>query len=194
MRRYNVGMTPARTAPRTNPAPVAEGTSPNVLHRILSPGIAIALWHRPSPWPEGLALPDLSLLLETGPEEAEAVIAAAAGAAFPPAVTADAAGLARRLAAIIGARRLRIRLERVTGDACTRFHADHLTLRLLVTYAGPGTEWRTVPDGPVRRVPAGSVAVLKGLRLMAEPQILHRSPPIAARGLRRLFLAVDPLP
>lgn len=175
------------------PVPVVEGPAPAVLDAIRRSEVAFALWHRPSPWPAGRTIPAIALDLETAPETAAEAIAEAAGPALGPAVVADAAALAARLAGIAGAFRLRLRLERIATDACTRFHADYVTLRLLTTYAGPGTEWRRAPEGPVRRMPAGSVAILKGRLLLEPPPVLHRSPPVEAQGQTRLVLAVDPL-
>jgi hypothetical protein len=122
-------------------------------------------------------------------------------------VVEDVAALARRIAAIASAARLRIRLERVQDNACRRFHADQVRLRLLCTYRGPGTEW--LPDAGVRRDADGGiaepppaaigrlvrfeVALLKGA---AHPQgrpLIHRSPPIAGTGIARLLLAIDSL-
>lgn len=99
------------------------------------------------------------------------------------------AGLA---ADIFAEPRVQLRLERVESDACTRFHADFVSFRLLTTLCGPGTEWRAAPDGPVHRLATGEVAVLKGCLLMPEPRILHRSPPIARTGGVRLVLSLDP--
>lgn len=103
----------------------------------------------------------------------------------------------------------------VSGDSCRRFHTDNVGLRLLCTYAGPGTEW--VPDDvarrehlgcsarctaeasssqgappEVRRLAVGHVGVFKGeLLAPGGGAIVHRSPPIAGTGLRRLFLRID---
>tara|TARA_B100000686_G_C16615503_1_gene876225 strand:- start:426 stop:1106 length:681 start_codon:yes stop_codon:yes gene_type:complete len=37
-----------------------------------------------------------------------------------------------------------------TGRGCRRFHIDHVPMRLLVTYAGKGTEW--IPDEAADRI------------------------------------------
>jgi hypothetical protein len=39
----------------------------------------------------------------------------------------------------------------------------------------------------------GEVGIFKGRLWAEEPSILHRSPPIAASGERRLLLVLDPL-
>lgn len=68
-----------------------------------------------------------------------------------------------------------------------------MTLRLLVTYAGPGTEWRVGDDGAINGLQAGDVAILKGRLLLDPPVVLHRSPPIAGCGIERVLLAIDPV-
>ncbi len=109
----------------------------------------------------------------------------------------DALTCARLLAQIAGVVAVRLRLECVVDDACRRFHADNVALRLLCTYLGPGTEWLPDPAAPdrIRRVPTIAVALLKG-RAWGDggEACVHRSPPIVGRGVRRLLLAVDPLP
>lgn len=105
----------------------------------------------------------------------------------------------------------------VDDDACRRFHTDEIGLRLVCTYAGPGTE--CAPDAAVDRtafgqphasndmanlaiVPearavlharAGDVVLLKGDAWPDNRGLgaVHRSPPIASRGLRRLVLVVN---
>lgn len=71
---------------------------------------------------------------------------------------------------------VRLRLEALTHDGCKKWHADHIGLRLLCTYHGPGTEWlsldggaaaaralgRDVPHGLAMRMPTTAVAILKG--------------------------------
>lgn len=42
-------------------------------------------------------------------------------------------------AAAAGYERVRARLEVLGGTPCPRYHADHVAVRMLVTYAGPGT-------------------------------------------------------
>jgi hypothetical protein len=99
-------------------------------------------------------------------------------------------------------------------DDCRKYHVDWVGLRLIVTYAGPGTEWvpnegvrrkslqapwrnlasinrRIVPDtGAVMTARAGDVLILKGESYPGNSGrgAVHRSPPIAeSRGVRLLF-------
>lgn len=130
-------------------------------------------------------------------------------------LAADAASLARLLAETVGVRRVTVRVQVSRGAACPLFHVDAMTVRLLCTYAGPGTEWLGAGDGDrselglrrrplaranaaiapdpgrIRRLPAGWVALLKGDR--ARPSgggLIHRSPD---SDEPRLVLVVDPI-
>ena len=87
-----------------------------------------------------------------------------------------------------------IRLEVVDTDACRRFHTDYTTLRLLTTYRGQATQWIRVgsPDR-IEQMAAGEIGIFKGRRLLDDPPILHRSPPIGDRGESRLLLVIDPV-
>lgn len=130
---------------------------------------------------------------------------------------ADIERLVRLFARLSGAASVRASLALFGTDKCRKFHADHRPLRLVCTYVGPGTEcvddaWidRSAlgkPDpsielanarivrrpGLVQRALTGDVVLLKGER---HPEnegrgAVHRSPPIAHVGLRRLVLTLD---
>jgi hypothetical protein len=106
----------------------------------------------------------------------------------------------------------------VDSDACAKFHTDHVGLRLIVTYCGPGSEWvaeegvdrrylgcelplaeanaRIAFDpGAVRRAGPGDILLLKGDAWPgnAGRGAVHRSPPIQGTGIRRLVLKLDDL-
>lgn len=49
-----------------------------------------------------------------------------------------------------------IRLSHLRGPMCPRFHVDHVPSRMIVSLAGPGTEW--LPDAAVRRDCDGRIA------------------------------------
>lgn len=113
---------------------------------------------------------------------------------LPPALAADIHDLVRRFAELISKATVRLRLEAVDGDACRKFHADYTDLRLVTTYAGPGTDIRntSAEDAPVTRIPTGHVALFKGKLFPGEPPVLlHRSPPIEGTGDRRVVLVLD---
>jgi hypothetical protein len=130
---------------------------------------------------------------------------------------ADIQALVARYAALVGCKRVKASLEVVETDSCRKFHADLVGVRLLCTYAGPGTQW--VPNASARRemlsqprlafeaanqaiapkqeavrqVATGDVALLKGEAWPGNRGngIIHRSPPIEREGERRLLLTLD---
>jgi hypothetical protein len=191
---------------------VACGPDAAALAAIADPAINLAVWQR-SLAPALImdanrllagAAGDLRLHVHV-PDVPDALATAVAAAGWPavPALVADIAELARHAAAAMAAKALDLRLEIVTGDACRKFHADYVTLRLISSYAGPGSQWLSNADAAalaaavpveqldVRCLLAGEVALFKG-RLLSDTPIIHRSPPIAGTGSRRLVLVMNP--
>ncbi|MCD1623413.1 DUF1826 domain-containing protein [Citromicrobium bathyomarinum] len=120
--------------------------------------------------------------------------AAAALGDLPAALVEDIAMLATRLAALMLCEEVRLRLELVDDDSCRKLHADFTDLRLITTYAGRGTQFAcdNVPGGEVWNIDAGDIALVKGWQFgEGHDPCLHRSPPIAGTGERRLLLAID---
>ena len=111
----------------------------------------------------------------------------------------DATMLADRFAQMMTAPYVRLRLDRVTTNACRRFHIDALSARLVCTYRGTGTQYGISTDGAdpgrVFTVPTGSPIVLRGTLWPETPKsgLLHRSPPIEGTGETRLVLVLDPI-
>ena len=182
---------------------VAFGHDRASLDAIARPDAALAIWWRSLPDPLHAALASLDLdtvddmSFDFAAEEPVDGALADAGYADPVAtlLAEDIGLLVRRHAALTGEDRLRLRLEVIETDACRRFHADFVTLRLLCSYVGPGTQWcRADAADAICEVPTGAVGVFKGRLLLDPPTILHRSPPIGATCERRLVLAIDPLP
>jgi hypothetical protein len=108
------------------------------------------------------------------------------------------AALAARFAALMGSPLVTVRVEGVTGNACTRMHADFTDVRLILTLAGPGTEHLAGDDlsASIQQLPAGHIGLFKGRTYPgAGPDrhapCLHRSPPILGTGARRLVLVID---
>ncbi len=104
----------------------------------------------------------------------------------------------RRFAKVMGCNWLKLRVELIDNNACTKVHADYTDVRLIQTLAGPGTDY--APDGdpqaPLARVPTGWVGLFKGaLYPRADGEghspCPHRSPPIAGSGIRRLVIVID---
>ena len=100
---------------------------------------------------------------------------------------------------ISGSQKARLILATVETDMCSRFHADVNTLRMLCTYAGPGTQWlrednirwealdswagneEIVRDeNEIQQVPTGAVAIIKGSMYSASEVrgAVHKSPSI----------------
>lgn len=129
----------------------------------------------------------------------------------------DVVMLGALLARLLRRRHLWCSLTVVRTDACRKFHADFVSLRGLVTYAGPGTEWADADvvdrsamgraDLDVATANALIVPNARGLRCAAAGDVLllkgdaypgargqgavHRSPPIEATHRRRLILKLD---
>lgn len=129
----------------------------------------------------------------------------------------DIAALARSFLAIFGCSQVEARLAVIARDSCRKFHSDNVTMRLLCTYAGPGTEWVANDDvirenldrvdveleeanrsvlrhrNAVHHCTAGEILLLKGDAFEGNRGrgAVHRSPPVQARALRRLVLKLD---
>ena len=198
------------TVPRPPFPRVADGTEPAVLSAVRTEGVDAAVWRRPvdlalAAWLDLLPprrLPAARVAV-AAPEAGRAVSAACDASGLSPQaaarLAADVADLAALFASLTAAPRLNLRLDVVTDDACRRFHLDNVTLRLLCTYRGTGTEYGLPGPGgadpdPVRRVPRMAAAVFRGAAgaAAARPRLVHRSPPIEGTGETRLLLALDP--
>ena len=111
----------------------------------------------------------------------------------------DIAALANVFAEINQTIFLRLRLEAITGDACSKFHIDAVTTRLVCTYRGPGTQYCFSADGTnssnIFDVPTSSPIVMRGTLWPTKERsgFLHRSPPIEGSGKPRLLLVLDPI-
>ena len=111
---------------------------------------------------------------------------------------------------VAGVRRFRLVAGPVRNDSCRRFHVDHLRLRLITTYLGPGTEWvdqgnvdftaldhpescdcdnppsLVRDEGKIQRATAGDVLLMKGDLYSNDVRgQVHRSPPIDGTGVVR---------
>lgn len=183
---------------------VAVGTDEAILDRIMIPDTHLALWRRVRPeqlgWIDGIAwdtIDDLDFPVSIAALDTD-IAEGLAEAGYPNggetrALHHEVVSLARRFAALMGSEWIRLRLEVVETDACRKFHADVVTARLLTTLSGPATQWidAAAPDR-INQLVAGDVALFKGRLWAEEPMILHRSPPIAGTGDKRLLLAIDP--
>lgn len=118
----------------------------------------------------------------------------------------DVAWLIQAYGCLLGAERIGLRLRILDKAMCPRYHVDRVSVRLITTYAGRGSEW--LEEGAMRRAGLGQagsepvdaphkllaadVALLKGERWMSNEGrgITHRSPQARA-GERRLIMTLD---
>ncbi len=126
----------------------------------------------------------------------------------------DVSALAEIYASLLEPDALGVRLHQLAGPMCPRLHVDRVGIRLLCTYAGPGTQWLDDPSadrrllGPgaggrsdiesglirtpelVRSIPTGAIALLKGETFPgnAGHGVIHRSP---ADPAPRLLFSLD---
>jgi len=115
---------------------------------------------------------------------------------FRERLAADATHLLDRWFALTGVAEARIAVMVIDHDNCTKLHADYLTLRILVTYHGPGTVIaRTeADDPPLVSADPGDVVLLSGHHWSSRPGARHRSPRLQGTGLRRVVLRIDSPP
>lgn len=211
----SVTLTPS-CATRAAPTPghVRFSSDPSVLAEIRRADTNLAVWQRGT----GPAVPDEAMLATiddvgvTMPagQIATSLPAILRKASYPRAIhrdlSSDVEMLAQRVAAITGCNTVAVRLEIVKTDACKRFHSDYVTARLICSYAGRGTQWLSDEDAvalrdgadparlTLRELGTGDVAMFKGRQWSEHGAIIHRSPPIAGTGQRRLVLVIDPAP
>ncbi|SLN34509.1 hypothetical protein ROJ8625_01625 [Roseivivax jejudonensis] len=190
-------------------ATVLSGTAPEVLGNIHAPGCAAAIWERrvraaTQGWLNRLPhdhLPALRTVVSADAARA-AVQAACAQVGLPDGtdlgwLCADVQSLARRFASVMGTQGVALRLDVVRDDSCCKFQIDNVPARLLCTYRGAGTEYRTTHHeaAPERisRMNAGWVGLFRGAAWPGDLPcgLVHRSPPIAGRGETRLLLVID---
>lgn len=195
------------------------------LARVLRPELNVCIWRRSLPprlerWLTALSrtlVHELAARISPDLASARRLFAGLPDRAETRAWAADVVALAARFCDLLGTKSLRASLATVETNKCRKFHTDYKTLRLVCTYAGPGTEWvddrhadrsamgsedtcidsantRIVRHGAsIQRARAGDVVVLKG-GLFAGNEgrgAVHRSPPIEHTGERRIVLTFD---
>lgn len=194
---------------------VTEGLQSSCLKRIGEPDVALAIWRRAAPrglveWLDTLPadrLPDGRFVaaLADIPCALEALCTAGGltDCTFRRRLTADIASVAALYGRVARRERVQVRLEALDHDSCWRFHRDHVGLRMNVTYRGPATQWPALNQearalcaqrryrGPMNELPRFAVGLFKGVPLIGERAILHRSPPVSGSGITRLFLCID---
>ncbi|WP_312270788.1 DUF1826 domain-containing protein [Pseudomonas sp.] len=196
--------------PSVTPRQVA-GDTPAVLADVLHEGINLAIWNRCLPLHieqfarmlTGVAEPFAqSLVVQLEDAEAEPNLSQLAGTHKDleghEGFVADVAWLVKAFAYLLNARRVGVRLRLLDKAMCPRFHVDHVPLRLVTTYSGPGSLWSgkgqltTISLDEAHQLAPGAVALLKGDKWEGNEGagIVHCSPALAA-GEKRLFLSLD---
>ncbi|MBC8188689.1 MAG: DUF1826 domain-containing protein [Proteobacteria bacterium] len=188
---------------------------PEGLAAINNPGTELVVWRRALPlclqtWLERMdasRLPDIRVLVRPN-DLRRAVEPRLNDCGLPPGdmrnlLLSDVDDLVSAFARITQSDLVNVRLERVSHDACWRFHRDCVEARLLTTYRGPATEWvRPIHaeqalrrqkrfKGPLERLHIHDVAMFKGNCAETGSGIVHRSPPIAGTGQTRLLLCLN---
>lgn len=129
-----------------------------------------------------------------------------------PLIKQDISTLLQMFESVSGAKDFRLLLATVRNNMCRKFHTDINDLRMLCTYAGPGTLWIReddlestildsyengddvlIKESRIQQADTGSVIILKGAIYPKEgaKAILHRSPTIEESGEKRLLLRID---
>ncbi len=185
------------------------------LGAIARPDVELVIWRRSLPlclqtWLEQLdatLLPDLRVLVQ--PKDLVRAMEPFLNECGLPEgemralLVCDVGNLVSAFARIARTDLVDVRLERVSGDACRKFHRDFVAARLLTTYRGPATEWvqprhaetalraQKSFKGPIEHLGAQDVAIFKGSCAGPGSGIVHRSPPIAGTGRTRLLLCLN---
>ncbi|MDR7154804.1 hypothetical protein J2W40_001619 [Sphingobium xenophagum] len=175
---------------------------PNILARIWEPDVHLAIWRRSLTAELQLSVLDWeeiddideSVSRETLSAEIPALLEAAGYDGMAAALARDIVPLCERFSGIMDCAHMQVRLEVIETDACRKFHADNVAVRLLMPLVGPGTQWiHANGDGLIHDLRPGEVGLFKGWQWTDNPRILHRSPPIVATGETRLLFALTPM-
>lgn len=185
------------------------------LAAIRRPDVELAIWVRCPPnkfttWLSALTfeqLPDLRILVK--PEDLAETLRKYLNLCNMPSgdmrdyLIGDIDDLVHTFADITECEAVDVRLERISHDACWRFHRDRVDARLLVTYLGPGTEWvepqhadaavaeQNDYTGPVAGLRTFDVGLFTGSMAEDGGGVVHRSPPVMELGLTRLLLCLN---
>jgi hypothetical protein len=189
---------------------------PAILFEVRRREVNLAVWHRELPPALGgkslrrlMQAAPFTAVAEGEPDAVAAVLSQRLPAPAPADLLLDLTDLAHAFAMVDrGGTTVRVRLEALTHDGCSRWHADAIGLRLLCTYRGSGTEWLPLDGGAetARAIPrdaappcmparlgTGSVAMLKGEAYPGNESggCIHRSPPAGPGSRARLLLCID---
>lgn len=179
------------------------GTSSEVLTQLFEADVNLAVWQRPLA-PE--AVQYAQLLVEQQVQLQQVVeldelqhwlTCKFADAPGKTAFVEDLVLVSQMLGCLLDCSAVGFRLKTLAQPMCPRFHTDHVAARLLVTYAGSGTEWLTAPPESgsqprPQQLAIADVALLKGSAWTGNTHgaIWHRSP---LSPQPRLLLTLDPV-
>jgi hypothetical protein len=182
---------------------VLTDNDPNIMARIWEPDVHLAIWRKslpeklmPLPLLDWDDLDDIDepVSRETCVDDIPVLIEAAGYDDMAAVLSREIVPLCERFFGVMDCAHMQVRLEVIETDACRKFHADNVAVRLLMPLVGPGTQWiRAGSDGLIHHLQPGDVGLFKGWQWTDDPRILHRSPPIVATGETRLLLALTPL-
>lgn len=107
----------------------------------------------------------------------------------------DVARLAKEVRHLAGQPWIRMRLEAISDNACSKFHVDNIITRMICTYRGPGSQLSTVVnrEDQIAEIQTGQPILLKGKQWQQSSEIAlrHRSPPIAGTGQTRWLVVLE---
>ena len=122
----------------------------------------------------------------------------------------DVEQLVRTFGRVSRWKKVYVRLECVDDNACSFWHQDSVSQRLITTYRGPCTEWvhpdvsnetllnKKEDSKEARSLCHLDVALFKGrgeakygAALLNHPGVVHRSPRISGTGVHRVVLVLD---
>lgn len=203
------------------------GADAGVLSAVHEPEVNVAIWERSVPVAVVAQLREWAKTSKTEFDEQLDTKSFALGRAIAGLtdektrswLVADVAETLGAFASVAGTTRMRVSFGAVNTDKCRKFHVDFVGLRLVLTYAGPGTEWLpnsavdraalahpldcpcdankkiVRSEGEIRRAKAGDVVILKGGKFHGDPTraAVHRSPPVEASGETRVVLIATAL-
>ena len=103
----------------------------------------------------------------------------------------------------------RLTIKVIRDQMCPLFHVDRVFIRILITLAGPGTQWlqeRDInrknlgkgyrkpiakPDSYLQQILVKQVGILKGSKYPGSKGLVHRSPPVNPTSDPRLIMRLD---
>lgn len=163
------------------------------LEQIFLPAVNLVVWRRPQRAPV-----DVAALIGThrsmmrivpGRRLSTVAVSEALVPLASVSLSADLLVLCDLFQTLTDASEIGIRLEVTDRPTCPKFHTDQVSLRLMTTYFGAGTQW--LEAGAVHQAAVGDVLLAKG-ELWAEPSgaCVHRSPPVGP-GEWRVLVTLD---